>query len=58
MTEVDLLNADEVFITSAIRGVVAVSRYESTEYTQGTITDKMRELWHEAVSADAAQHKA
>lgn len=58
MTEVDLLNSDEVFITSAIRGVVAVSRYESTEYTQGTITDKMRELWHEAVSADAAQHNA
>lgn len=58
LTESDIMHCDEVFITSAIRGVVAVSRYESTEYTQRTITDKMRDLWQEAVSADAAQHKA
>jgi branched-chain amino acid aminotransferase len=58
LTENDLMACDEVFITSAIRGVVRVSRYESTEYTQSTITDKLRELWQQAVTADAARNKA
>jgi branched-subunit amino acid aminotransferase/4-amino-4-deoxychorismate lyase len=58
LTESDLVACDEVFITSAIRGVVSVSRYESTEYTQSTITDKLRELWQQAVTADAARNKA
>jgi hypothetical protein len=38
--------------------VVSVSRYESTEYTQSTITDTLRELWQQAVTADAARNKA
>ena len=58
LTESDLMAFDEVFITSAIRGPVRVSRYESTEYSQTTITDKMREMWQQAVTADAARHKA
>jgi branched-subunit amino acid aminotransferase/4-amino-4-deoxychorismate lyase len=58
LTENDLMACDEVFITSAIRGVVSVSRYESTEYTQSTITDTLRELWQQAVTADAARNKA
>jgi len=58
LTESDIQNCDEVFITSAIRGVVSVSRYESTEYTQSAITNKIRQLWLDAVEADAANHKA
>jgi branched-subunit amino acid aminotransferase/4-amino-4-deoxychorismate lyase len=58
LTEGELMAAHEVFITSAIRGVIGVSRYESTEYTQSAITDKIRNLWQQAVTADAAQHKA
>jgi len=58
MTESDLIACDEVFITSAIRGPVRVSRYESTEYSQTTITDKLREIWQEAVTADATRNKA
>jgi branched-chain amino acid aminotransferase len=58
LTEGELMAAHEVFITSAIRGVIGVSRYESTEYTQSAITDKIRNLWHQAVTADAASHKA
>jgi branched-subunit amino acid aminotransferase/4-amino-4-deoxychorismate lyase len=58
LTEGELMAAHEVFITSAIRGVIGVSRYESTEYTQSAITDKIRQLWQEAVTADAASHKA
>jgi branched-subunit amino acid aminotransferase/4-amino-4-deoxychorismate lyase len=49
---------DEVFITSAIRGAVRVARYESTQYTQSTLTDKLRELWQQAVTAEAARNKA
>lgn len=58
LTESDLMTCDEVFITSAIRGVVRVSRYESTEYTQSTVTDKLLELWQQAVTAYAARNKA
>ena len=58
LTEDGLMAAHEVFITSAIRGVIGVSRYESTQYTQSSITDKMRNLWQEAVTADASQHNA
>lgn len=58
LTESDLMACDEVFITSAIRGVVGVSRYESTEYPQHTLTDKMRELWQQTVTADATRNKA
>jgi branched-subunit amino acid aminotransferase/4-amino-4-deoxychorismate lyase len=49
---------DEVFITSAIRGAVRVARYESTQYTQSTITDKLRKLWQQAVTQNSAQNKA
>ena len=58
LTESDIQNCDEVFITSAIRGVVTVSRYESTEYTQSSFTAKIRQLWQDAVEADAANHRA
>ena len=58
LTESDLMTCDEVFITSAIRGPVRVSRYESTEYAQTSITDKLREIWQEAVTADATRNKA
>ena len=58
LTENDLMTCDEVFITSALRGVVRVARYESTQYTQSTVTDKLRELWQQAVIADAARSKA
>jgi branched-subunit amino acid aminotransferase/4-amino-4-deoxychorismate lyase len=52
------MTCDEIFITSAIRGPVRVSRYESTEYTQTTLTDKLRKLWQQAVTAEAARNKA
>jgi branched-chain amino acid aminotransferase len=58
LTESDLMACDEIFITSAIRGPVRVSRYESTEYAQTTLTDKLREMWQQAVTAEAARNKA
>jgi branched-subunit amino acid aminotransferase/4-amino-4-deoxychorismate lyase len=58
LNENDLMACDEVFITSAIRGAVRVARYESTEFAQTTITDKLRKLWQQAVTADAARNKA
>jgi branched-subunit amino acid aminotransferase/4-amino-4-deoxychorismate lyase len=58
LTESDLMTCDEVFITSAIRGAVRVARYESTQYTQSTITDKLRKLWKQAVTQNSAQNKA
>ena len=56
LTESDLMSCSEVFITSAIRGAVRVSRYETTQYTQTTITDKLREMWQHAVTADATRN--
>ena len=56
LTESDLMSCNEVFITSAIRGPVRVSRYESTQYSQTTITDKLREMWQQAVTADATRN--
>ena len=58
LTEDDLNASHELFITSAIRGVVGISRYESTEYPQHTLTDKMRELWHEAITKESTSSKA
>lgn len=41
----DLLAADEIFLTSATRGPVAVSRFEQRELTPGPVTDTLRQLW-------------
>ncbi len=58
LTESDLISCDEVFVTSAIRGVVRVSRYESKEFSQSTTTDKLRSMWQQAVTEDTARNKA
>lgn len=45
LTMADLLAADEIFLTSATRGPVAVSRFEQREFTLGSVTDTLRQLW-------------
>jgi branched-chain amino acid aminotransferase len=41
----DLLAADEIFLTSATRGPVAVSRFEQRELKPGPVTATLRQLW-------------
>lgn len=45
----DLLAADEIFFTSAIRGPVAVLRYENRQLQPGQITAALRELWRRVI---------
>ena len=45
----DLLAADESFLTSAIRGPVAVSRFGDREFSPGPVTREMRRLWNVAI---------
>jgi len=46
LTPGDLHTADEVFLTSAIRGVVPLSRFESREISPGPIAGKLQEELH------------
>ncbi len=45
LSPADLDAADEIFLTSATRGVVAVSRFEEKEMPGGVITAVLRDLW-------------
>ncbi|MBC8127988.1 MAG: aminotransferase class IV [Gloeobacteraceae cyanobacterium ES-bin-144] len=45
LREVDLAESDEMILTSSIRGVMGVSRFEKREMPQGPVTRKLREAW-------------
>lgn len=45
LTAEDLWAADEIFLTSSVRGPVAVGRLEETVLPSGPVTSRMRELW-------------
>ncbi len=45
----DLRGADEVFLTSSIRGVMAVSRLEGRDLAAGAVTCRLRDEWAAAV---------
>ena len=45
----DLGSADELLLTSSIRGLVGVSRFEERDLPPGTLTHALREAWDAAV---------
>lgn len=45
----DLLSADEIFLTSSTRGLVAVSRFEEQTFPPRAITESLRRLWNEEI---------
>ena len=45
ITPDDLLEADEVFLTSSIRGVESVSRVGEQLFTNNQVVDRLREYW-------------
>lgn len=47
----DLRGADEIFLTSAVRGVVAVTRVDDQQFPAGPVTAKARDLWQRAVAS-------
>ncbi|BCU78313.1 aminotransferase class IV [Luteolibacter sp. LG18] len=49
VTRNDLLDADEVFLTSATRGPVPVSRLDGREYGPAPASARCREAWEQAV---------
>lgn len=49
LTRIDLATADEVFLSSSIRGVVAVSRLGECELGHGPMTRQLAEWWAAAI---------
>jgi branched-chain amino acid aminotransferase len=49
LTMADVLAADEIFLTSATRGPVAVSCFEQRELAPGPVTAMLRRLWQEEI---------
>jgi branched-subunit amino acid aminotransferase/4-amino-4-deoxychorismate lyase len=49
LTEADLDNADEIFLTSSIRGVMGVSRFGERRLPPGPITGMLRAAWQDAI---------
>jgi branched-chain amino acid aminotransferase len=54
----DLRAADEIFLTSATRGPVAVSRFEETLLAAGPVTAGLMERWAAELAAEAFHRKA
>lgn len=50
----DLLAADEVLITSSIRGVMGVSRFEGRTLSPGSVTRKLRDAWNATITGKMA----
>lgn len=48
LTLEDLHAADELFLTSSIRGLMGVSRFGDKEYPPGPVTARLREAWNAA----------
>jgi branched-subunit amino acid aminotransferase/4-amino-4-deoxychorismate lyase len=55
LTAEDLEAADELFLTSSIRGLMGVSRLEDREFEPGTITRILHDVW-EASTRVIADH--
>lgn len=49
LTRDDLFSADELFLTSSIRGVMGVSRFDDREFPPGPVTRVLREAWTKAI---------
>lgn len=46
--------ADELFITSSIRGVMGLSRFEDRQLAPGPVTQRLRNAWNEAIHRQQA----
>lgn len=46
LTPQDLQTADELFLTSSIRGLMGVSRFEARTFPGGPVTQALREAWN------------
>jgi len=46
----DLQSADELFLTSSIRGVMCISRVDGLTFPPGPVTQSLREAWNQAVA--------
>lgn len=49
LERIDLENADEIFLTSAIRGPVPVSRLDRRAFPATPVTDSIRNAWREEI---------
>lgn len=49
LTRDDLFSADELFLTSSIRGVMGVSRFDDRSFPPGPVTRVLRDAWTAAI---------
>lgn len=49
LSEAELRAADELFLTSSVRGVMAVVRFEDRRLMPGPVTERLREAWNAAI---------
>jgi len=54
----DLTRAEEVFLTSSLRGVMRLSRFEAHEYAAGPIARSLRQALQDAVASDVLRQKS
>lgn len=57
LTPVELHTADELFLTSSIRGLTGVSRYEDKDLVLGPITQTLRTAWDAATRLKRHGHR-
>lgn len=50
LTVADVHAADELFLTSSIRGLMGVSRFENRTFAPGAVTRTLRDAWNAAIS--------
>ena len=50
ITAEDLHHADELFLTSSIRGVMAISRFEQRSLTPGPVTRLIGKAWNDSLA--------
>jgi branched-subunit amino acid aminotransferase/4-amino-4-deoxychorismate lyase len=54
----DLTRAEEVFLTSSLRGVMRLSRFEDHGYAMGPIASSLRQALQDAVASDVLSSKS
>jgi len=58
LTPSDVAEADELFVTSSLRGITGVSKLDERTLPLGPVTQMLREAWHAAVAHNAKETTA
>ncbi len=53
LTSSDVAEAEEIFVTSSLRGLTGVSKFDERMLPSGPVTQRLREAWHATVVSAA-----